>query len=47
MTDQSRCILVIDDDTAVLDHVQDVLQSAGFQIVRATNGLDGLKQLNS
>jgi DNA-binding response OmpR family regulator len=47
MTGKDRCILVIDDDHAVLDHVGTVLQGAGYRMIRATNGLDGLKQLNS
>ncbi len=42
-----RCILVIDDDTAVLDRVGKILTQAGFQPVNATSGLDGLKLLNT
>ena len=47
MTVHSRCILIIDDDAAVLDHVGKVLRNAGFNTVAASNGLDGLKKLNS
>lgn len=47
MTDKGRCILVIDDDAAVQEHVGKVLHDAGYRTNRASNGLDGLKQLNS
>lgn len=47
MTVRDRCILIIDDDAAVQDHVGAVLREAGFRTAVASNGLDGLKQLNS
>ncbi|HSP05900.1 MAG TPA: response regulator [Acidobacteriota bacterium] len=47
MPDIDRCILIIDDDEAILDHVGAVLRGAGFRTTLASNGLDGLKQLNS
>lgn len=37
---------MIDDDTAILDHVGKVLGDAGFRPLNATNGLEGLKHLN-
>ena len=47
MNEKARSILVIDDDNSVLEHVEQVLQSAGYPSHRASNGLDGLKILNS
>lgn len=47
MTEKGRCILVIDDDAALQEHVGKVLREAGYLTNSASNGLDGLKQLNS
>lgn len=47
MTEKGRCILVIDDDKSIQDYVSRVLQDAGYRTTHASNGLDGLKQLNS
>ena len=47
MSEKPRTILVIDDDAAVLHHVGEVLREAGFTASTASNGLEGLKQLNS
>ena len=47
MADTNRCILMIDDDGAILDHVGAVLRGAGFRTTQASNGLDGLRQLSS
>jgi two-component system alkaline phosphatase synthesis response regulator PhoP len=45
VAEEPRLILIIDDDTSVLRHVSEVLRNAGFALVTATNGLDGLKYL--
>jgi DNA-binding response OmpR family regulator len=47
VADKDRCILIIDDDEAVLGYVGAILRRAGFRTALASNGLDGLKQLNS
>src|SRR5438046_1432190 len=43
----SKRILIIDDDSSILGLIAEVLQSAGFSPVQASNGIDGLKQLHS
>lgn len=40
-------VLVIDDDEALLDVIQWVLNSAGFRIVTARNGAEGLKRYDA
>lgn len=43
----SRRVLIIDDDKTFVDMVCDFLNSAGFESVIASNGLDGLKEIES
>lgn len=38
-------ILVIDDDPAILSTVTDILEFEGYEVVTATNGLEGLRRL--
>lgn len=40
-------ILLVDDDFAILDGVAEFLESEGFSVVSASNGLDALNQLRS
>lgn len=40
-------VLLIDDDFAILDGVSDFLESAGYRVVPASNGIDALNQLRS
>jgi CheY-like chemotaxis protein len=40
-------ILLIDDDFAILDGVSDFLESEGFSVVPASNGLEALNRLRS
>ena len=40
---QPKIILVIDDDTQTRSMVHTALEHLGFQVVEASNGLDGLK----
>jgi two-component system chemotaxis response regulator CheY len=40
-------VLVIDDSTAVRQLVQSILAGAGYEIVEAHDGLDGLEKLRS
>ena len=47
MTKPARRILIIDDDQTFLNLVSEVLNSAGFTPLQATNALDGLKQLDA
>lgn len=39
-------ILVIDDDPAILSTVTDILEYEGYEVMTATNGLDGLRCLD-
>jgi two-component system alkaline phosphatase synthesis response regulator PhoP len=43
----SRKILVVDDDPAALRLVQYTLQQEGYEVITASNGLDGLRKANS
>lgn len=47
MGEQQKLILVIDDDSVSLNHVVQLLQNSGFSAIGASNGLDGLKELQS
>ena len=40
-------VLLVDDDFAILDGVSDFLESEGFSVVSASNGIDALNQLRS
>ena len=40
-------VLLVDDDFAILDGVSEFLESEGFLVVSASNGLDALNQLRS
>ena len=40
-------VLIIDDDFAILDGVSDFLESEGFAVVPASNGLEALNRLRS
>ena len=40
-------VLLIDDDFAILDGVSDFLESEGFSVVPASNGLEALNRLRS
>src|SRR4051812_1238235 len=40
-------VLLVDDDFAIIDGVSDFLESEGFSVVPATNGVDALKHLRS
>ena len=43
----SRLVLIVDDDQALLEMVSECLTSAGYFPLQASNGLDGLKKLDS
>jgi two-component system alkaline phosphatase synthesis response regulator PhoP len=43
----ARKILVVDDDPAALRLVQYTLQQEGYEVITASNGLDGLRKANS
>ena len=45
--DAGAKILLIDDDFAILDGVSDFLESEGYSVVEASNGIDALNQLRS
>lgn len=45
VTPQFRKALVVDDDPAMLRIVSMVLESAGYEVVRATNGLEAIRAL--
>jgi CheY-like chemotaxis protein len=40
-------VLLVDDDFAILDGVSDLLESEGFFVASASNGIDALNQLRS
>jgi len=40
-------VLLVDDDFAIIDGVSDLLESEGFSVVTASNGIDALNQLRS
>jgi CheY-like chemotaxis protein len=40
-------VLLVDDDFGILDGVADFLESEGFSVVSASNGIDALNQLRS
>ena len=40
-------MLLVDDDFGILDGVSDFLESEGFAVVPASNGIDALNQLRS
>jgi CheY-like chemotaxis protein len=39
-------ILVIDDDTIVLEIISEILQLAGYNVLTASNGEEGIKLIN-
>jgi CheY-like chemotaxis protein len=41
-----RSILVIDDDPAILDTVTQILEFEGYSVATATNGAEGLRQVD-
>ena len=41
----SRTILVVEDDHDIAESLSDVLQSVGYRVVTAANGLEGLDSL--
>jgi two-component system cell cycle sensor histidine kinase/response regulator CckA len=47
MEKKAKCILVVDDDPLVLWLMDHALQSDGFQVMAATDGIDALKQLRN
>jgi len=40
-------VLLVDDDFAILDGISDFLESEGYLVVAASNGIDALNQLRS
>jgi CheY-like chemotaxis protein len=40
-----KTILVVDDEFALVESLSDVLQDAGYRVVSAANGMDGLARL--
>jgi CheY-like chemotaxis protein len=40
-------VLLVDDDFAIIDGVSDFLESEGFAVATASNGIDALNQLRS
>lgn len=45
MTDRSRKLLIVDDDTLVRQSIATYLQDSGFKVFEATSGADGLKSV--
>jgi len=46
-TTQKKTILVIEDDTEVLSVIIKYLSQLGYEVITATDGMEGLKQLQS
>ena len=42
---ERRPVLIVDDDPLIISQVGEVLQSAGFSFIHASNGVEGLRQL--
>jgi DNA-binding response OmpR family regulator len=42
---ERRPVLIVDDDPLIIEQVGEVLQSAGFSFIQASNGVEGLRQL--
>jgi CheY-like chemotaxis protein len=42
-TTRSRSVLVVDDDTMILQVMSDLLQAAGYEVMTATNGDDAVR----
>jgi DNA-binding response OmpR family regulator len=42
---ERRLVLIVDDDPLIIEQVGEVLQSAGFSFIQASNGVEGLRQL--
>ena len=47
MENTCKNVLVIDDDSAIRQTIQDVLEIHGYNVVTATDGLDGIKKLTT
>lgn len=47
MTEQKKTILVIEDDLDVLSMMVKHLEHMGYVVITATDGMEGLKKLNS
>ena len=45
--DKSRTILVIEDDSSQLSAIEQYLEKAGYKVISAINGMEGLKLLDS
>jgi two-component system sensor histidine kinase/response regulator len=45
MTAPNQRILVVEDDSALLEGVRDILELAGYEVYTATNGVEGLEAL--
>lgn len=44
---QTKCVLVVDDDPDVCDTMQIILESYGYRVVTAENGMEALDKLRS
>jgi CheY-like chemotaxis protein len=47
MNQQCKNILVIDDDQAIRETIQDVLEIHGYNVITARDGKEGIKKLSS
>ena len=46
MTEKQRRILVVDDEQTVRDFLQRVLETAGYTVITASNGLEALEKMS-
>ncbi len=46
MTEKKRRILVVDDEQTVRDFLQRVLETAGYTVITASNGLEALEKMS-
>jgi DNA-binding response OmpR family regulator len=47
MDDSSKTVLIIEDEQALLDSYTEILQGAGFQVLKALDGYKGLEALKN
>src|SRR5689334_5520287 len=43
MTEPQRCVLLVEDDRSVRRYLEVTLQRAGYQVITAEDGLEGMK----
>ncbi len=47
MNDKNKCLLVVDNDTAILQLVDDIFRHSDFYVYKARDGVDALRRIDS